>query len=155
MDLGCRASGALHGYAPWTQRLRTGLTSGARLALSGGKAGRRDDKSERGQNRRADIPPSARDHEIARAARPATASGTQTARLGRTGPSRTLNPQLSTLHRFPLFSPISCSPLATIFNHSRTCAKHGGYRDGNVSKICRRADISMLHAAERETQEPI
>ena len=43
-------------------------------------------------------------------------------------------------------------------NYSRTYAKQGvgvRYRNGNVAKICRRADIPVLHAAERDTQEPI
>jgi PHD/YefM family antitoxin component YafN of YafNO toxin-antitoxin module len=63
---------------------------------------------------------------------------------------------------FPAFSG---SPLATIFNHSRTSARLARksnysrtyakqvvgvcYRNGNISKICRRADILIL-ALEKE-----
>jgi len=48
--------------------------------------------------------------------------------------------------------------LARKSNYSRTYAKQGGgvgYRNGNVPKICRRADIFILAGERRQTQEPV
>jgi len=71
--------------------------------------------------------------------------------------------ELSAFNPEPLFSYNSnhsrtYAKVARKSNYSRTYAKQGvgvGYLTGNVSRICRRADIPVLHAAERETQEPI
>ena len=48
--------------------------------------------------------------------------------------------------------------LARKSNYSRTYAKQGGgvgCRNGNVPKICRRADIFILAGERRQTQEPV
>jgi len=71
--------------------------------------------------------------------------------------------QLSTFNLQPFFFPKSSycrtyEPSSRKSNYSRTYAKQGGgvgYRNGNVPKICRRADIPIVAGERRQTQEPV
>ncbi len=73
-------------------------------------------------------------------------------------------PELSAVDwELSAFSPKSnysrtYEPFSRKSNYSRTYAKQGGgvgYLNGNVPKICRRADNSILAAERRQTQEPV